>query len=474
MFAELPYDVYYDIGLNLDYSSIIRNCSTSINFWKLGNDPLFWIYKSLRDFPFTTKAQLHQISREFTKPKIRLPQRETYLYLAGQNCCPLWGGEKYGNINDLTIQAINSGKTALSLHYFSLCQDTLVFCCLGNSWDIATIDRFIDRYPHLKTEILNKTLQCAASHGRCDLVRQLIDRGAYLYKPSVSSAIRRGDPQTIQLLINQPGLDINEIIESLAGVGNYPLLEQWLSKDGIKLSVYKKILFFAAKHGNRKMIDLTITPSTLNTGLWGACEGGNLQLVEEFLNLGANDIDQALEYAAVSGNEEIIDLLLKLGVRKVDRAIISAIRNDHDEVTKKLIDWGGNLVPELNSLLVTASFYDNLPIIKYLVDKGACNIDEALSHSTDKKIIQYFLGKWVNNIDRVLRKAAKSNARLFEELFSYAQPNNYNSYLVEAARHGHLNTVRLLLSAGATEIDAAINAGKLHYHITYYITTLYK
>lgn len=474
MFAQLPYDVYYEIGLNLDYSSIIRNCSTSTNFWKLGNDPLFWIYKSLRDFPLTTKARIHQISKEFTKPKIRLPQRETYLYLAGQYCRPLWGAEKYGNIADLTIRAINSRKTALALHYFSFCQDTLGFCCLGNSWDIATIDRFIDRYPQLRTEILNKTLRSAAHHGRSDLVNQLINRGAYLYEPALSSAICRGDPQTIQLLINQPGLDINEIIKSLAAAGNYPLLEQWLSKDGINLSIYDKILFFAAKHGNSKMINLSLTPSNINIGLWGACEGGNLQLVEEFLVLGANDIDQALEYAAVSGNEEIIDRLLKLGVREVDRAIRSAIRNGHDEITKKLIDGGGNPSPELNSALVIASFYDNLPIIKYLIDKGASNIDEALPHSTDKEIIQYFLAKGANNIHRVLQRAAKANPQLFEELFSYAEPKNYNSYLVEAARQGYLNIVRLLLAAGATAIDAAVTAGKSHYHITYYITTLYK
>jgi hypothetical protein len=59
-------------------------------------------------------------------------------------------------------------------------------------------------------------------------------------------------------------------------------------------------LYLAAKNGNIELIEKIKHQHYVNTGLYGACESGNLELTKYFIEkLGAWDITNAIYYACV-------------------------------------------------------------------------------------------------------------------------------------------------------------------------------
>jgi hypothetical protein len=84
---------------------------------------------------------------------------------------------------------------------------------------------------------------------------------------------------------------------------------------------------------NRTLELGSISPDTL---LWRASQGGHRDLVQQALNEGATDFNQALVGAAGFGHLDIVKQLLDHGANNYDSAIFSAQINHHQDVVDYL------------------------------------------------------------------------------------------------------------------------------------------
>lgn len=95
-------------------------------------------------------------------------------------------------------------------------------------------------------------------------------------------------------------------------------------------------------------VDLT---SKLNKYFISACEGGNSQIVEIFLQKGDDNISGGLELACLRGNLEVAEMLVKTGtsVSELNLCMDKAISRNHLHIIKMLIKYGANYYVILNT-----------------------------------------------------------------------------------------------------------------------------
>lgn len=109
----------------------------------------------------------------------------------------------------------------------------------------------------------------------------------------------------------------------------------------------------------------------------------------------------------------------------------------------------------LNSNLVRAGSYGQLPIIVYLISHGATDLNATLLQTINDQrlpIVHYLVEHGANNFNDALLEASKRGALQVAEYLVSHGANNLNEALEEAAKAGHLNVVQFLATHGATEL----------------------
>src|SRR5581483_12332678 len=72
-----------------------------------------------------------------------------------------------------------------------------------------------------------------------------------------------------------------------------------------------------------------------------AAQGGHWNIIKRMLELGADDINWAMVYAARKhGNIKIIEKLLELGANDYNRTLFWAIRSEDTNVIKRMLELG--------------------------------------------------------------------------------------------------------------------------------------
>lgn len=159
----------------------------------------------------------------------------------------------------------------------------------------------------------------------------------------------------------------------------------------------------------------------LNTALCASCLHGNIEAVNLFLSLGADDYNYSFVNACIGGHNEIINILLPK-IKILDMGLIYSSRHGNIELVKMMLSLGANYY---NGALINASLGGHNEIVDMMLSLGANNYDGALNHAS-----------YGGHIDIV---------RLMISLGA----DNYDMALVNACDGGHIDIVRLLLSLGA-------------------------
>jgi ankyrin repeat protein len=115
--------------------------------------------------------------------------------------------------------------------------------------------------------------------------------------------------------------------------------------------------------------------NNLNTLLIGAASQGNIDLVNQALQLGATPLDEALAEAARHGQLNMIDYLIQRGAHYLDRAFASAARHNQINAMYHLRKAGAN---DLDRALLAAANYGQLEAVKLLLEWGAMEIRGAV------------------------------------------------------------------------------------------------
>lgn len=131
--------------------------------------------------------------------------------------------------------------------------------------------------------------------------------------------------------------------------------------------------------------------STINqdTSLSELARNGELELVKyllKVLSLTEDKLKEVVAYAAISDNLSLVKHLLDLGIENFDEASYSATSRGKFNTLKYTIEFAeahGKSIDRdyLNMFLRDAVNYNNLDIVKYLVEKGADDFISALNRA---------------------------------------------------------------------------------------------
>ena len=72
----------------------------------------------------------------------------------------------------------------------------------------------------------------------------------------------------------------------------------------------------------------------MNGGLWAAAEGNHIDLIEYFINLGADDMNRGLVGADAAGNKDLVEYFINLGADDFGKALVSASAFGHFDLVK--------------------------------------------------------------------------------------------------------------------------------------------
>lgn len=147
-----------------------------------------------------------------------------------------------------------------------------------------------------------------------------------------------------------------------------------------------KVMKRVCGNGNKLLVDIIVGKETTkeyfriisqidNTSIWdhglfSACKHRKLKIAKLMIELGATQINYAMEIASERGYIEIVQLMLEKGAINLYDAINSACIGGHINVVKLMLDRGANI---LSSALEFATNSDNYDpdIIKLLREHGA-------------------------------------------------------------------------------------------------------
>jgi len=285
-------------------------------------------------------------------------------------------------------------------------------------------------------------LVCAAGEGCSEVVELLLNRGANIdHKDSdgdtaLIAAADRGHKDIVELLLNRKAnidhKNKHGVTALMFAVNNGHkdvvelLLARGADKNARSKNTQRTALDIAKQTGNQEIIKLltatdaaegeTKTTEQGDTSknkfqnlLSKAIETGNLKLVEEWLNRGANvnapdaTAMTPLIFAAFGGRKEIVELLLDRGAN-IDHkdsdgttALIAAAAKGHKEIVELLLDRGANIDhkdADCSTALMLAISNSHNNVVKLLLDRGA---DKNVRYKKFKGFTALRLAKQMDN-----------------------------------------------------------------------------
>ena len=103
-------------------------------------------------------------------------------------------------------------------------------------------------------------------------------------------------------------------------------------------------LYYACKGGHLDIVNLMIEKGAKhwNYGLQGACEGGHLAIVNLMIDKGANNWNLGLYYACEGGHLNIINYMIEKGATDWNEGLRGACFGGHLDIINLMIEKGAN------------------------------------------------------------------------------------------------------------------------------------
>lgn len=455
-FTQLPEDINLLIGLFLDYDDLLEFCRISKIYSSLCKNPYFWKIKTMNDF-HVDSILFEELNDESLAMGFKpLPEKEVYIRLAGEHNIPIVGAERYRNPTILTQVAANKLRTKKDqeklFYFFNISKATYSLTSLGTQNRLDLLDRFVELYPQLRKEILENFLLGAAKAGNGEIVQWLLDQGINNYNSALNWAASGGNLQVINLLIDKPDVDKNMAMVS-AIIDNHLNIVHYLLAYGA--DNYNDFLTVAVDSGNRLIMKLMLLlgANDYTEALGGAANHGYRDMIIELINHGAHSFNWALYQAALGGHLDIVQDMIRRGADDLNEGLLGAALGGHFNIVQELAQQGANNFTQVLLETLSEGNNINLDIIKFLAVR------------TDLKTIS----------DQVLLSISENgNETMWNYFSSYAKPEDYNRYAIEAARYGNRSMVKLLIELGADNIEELIEAAKYNYDVFSYLNMILK
>jgi len=103
-------------------------------------------------------------------------------------------------------------------------------------------------------------------------------------------------------------------------------------------------------------------------GLYYACKGGHIDIIEMMIDKGAKKLNSELLKACVGGHLEIVKLMIKKGANDWKWGLLNACYGGNIDIVRLIISNGAN---DWNNGLKCACQGGHMDIIELIIDKGA-------------------------------------------------------------------------------------------------------
>jgi len=313
---------------------------------------------------------------------------------------------------------------------------------------------------------MHTALMEACMDGHVQVVKLLLDHGAHVnmsgdsYESPLTLSACGGHLELATLLLER-GANVEEINEE----GYTALMEA--SREG-HLDLVNLLIAHAANVNG-------ITEETQETALTLACAGGFLDVVKILLEHGAQiNLGQSspLMEASQEGHLELVQYLLVMEADVYQRtstgdsALAFACEGGHTEIVETLVNAGASIDQadkEGRTPLMKAARAGHIDTVRYLLSKGA-DVNRS-SDNNDATILSLVCANGHLELASLLLKHGANPNHLLKDR---------SNCLIEAAKHGHINIVQLLLeypkgvlprnvsqtSSVVTENSPTTNSGK--------------
>lgn len=248
------------------------------------------------------------------------------------------------------------------------------------------------------------SLAIGAQSGRKEIIDYLVINGASDYFNGLVEAISSNSDKILDQMIdlsikNEEYPSIEDkisfyifCIRTAINNNNNYAFQRFMSliPEDRHLGVYKNVILDAAKQGDKKLVDFLLEKGVTDytRALYGAAKGGHKDLFDYFLDKhdrkGLNNefINILLEDAAEGGNMDIVNELLDLGASEYKNAIQLASLKGHMDIVMKLFFRDTSI--SLNRALWYAAAGGHFRIIKFLLDHGAGDHQNAIRVAENK------------------------------------------------------------------------------------------
>jgi len=108
------------------------------------------------------------------------------------------------------------------------------------------------------------------------------------------------------------------------------------------------------------------SPVNWNAAMLIAVKIDNKQLMEYFINKGANDWNDGMIIATVNGNKQLVEYFVSRGADDFNQGMCNAIQGGHKQLIEYFINRGAN---DWNNGILYAKYSRNIQLIEYFREK---------------------------------------------------------------------------------------------------------
>lgn len=263
---------------------------------------------------------------------------------------------------------------------------------------------------------------------------------------------KNGRKDIIDFMLECGVNDFHYAIKGSTEGGHYDLTMHILDHYKDSKDIYDWGLYGACKGGNLSLIDFMMSRSkNIQWGLEGACQQKNIEITNMILKkmkIYKKYLNSALCTACLHGNIEAVKLLLSLDADDYNYGFVNACIGGHIEIINILVHY----VKLFDLGLIYSCRHGNIEIVNMMLSLGANYYNGGLVNASlggHEEIVNLMLSLGANNYDGALNHAAYGGYIRLVEMMINLGASNIDAALTNACDGGHEDIVKLLLSKGA-------------------------
>lgn len=196
------------------------------------------------------------------------------------------------------------------------------------------------------------------------------------------------------------------------------------------------------------------------------CNDISINILNRF-QLDGIDMMNCIDCAVRVGNMTIIDYLITIGYSDYENIILLSAKYAREDIFKAMMSR--HEITVLSNNIVSAALFnlsrkrniERCNIIEFLLQNGFKDYERIITFASEyghTDVIKLMINNGYDNFDLITRIVLKhipeTTCEIIQLLLDHGL-NDYNNILCRAARYGLIDTVKLILSKGATEINMA-------------------